>query len=393
MSPSDRHDRTGFAPESAEVALQRQGYEGRQPNRGIHVWAVGAVGLAIGLMVVLRVLIPNGMDPTIFIALGEDSPALTRYAEELLGDPATRPLGHDGKFFFAQANDPWHLRPGENAVVLDRPIYRGQRMLFPMIAGGFGLFPPHVIVWAMLLTNLLFLAIGAMLAARLALHWGASPWLGLSVPLNIGLLYEIWIGGAGVVAYVLCLGALYALAIERGWTAAILLAAAALTREVMLAFAVGVFLLIWIDERRLRWRLVLAPITAIAVWHVYIRLRLMGISGLGANWSIFAPPFTGMFEAIPSWAEDPVDLLASLAILAVVIGSLVVGLRRRLSIAWGAFPFIGLAILLSVEVWREPSDLSRALAPVLTAAPFLVAVSRPHGDIERLRKGTPEPMG
>ena len=131
--------------------------------------SIGIIGFAIGAVIMLRVLIPTGMDPTIFIGFGDQAPIQTAYAQRLLGDVETRPnLGHDGKYFFAQANDPWFLQPEQHAAVLDRPVYRGQRMLFPMIAGGFGLFPPGVVIWSMLVTNLLALGIGTMLAARLA---------------------------------------------------------------------------------------------------------------------------------------------------------------------------------------------------------------------------------
>ena len=146
-------------------------------------WVVGVAGLAIGVVIALRLLIPNGMDPTV--------------------------------------------------------VYRSQRMLFPLIAGGLGSFPPGVVVWSMLITNLLAMGIGALVAAELATRWGASAWLGLAVPLNIGLIFELDIGGAGIVAYTFALAALLALVATRVWFASLLFAAAALSREVMVAFAVG----------------------------------------------------------------------------------------------------------------------------------------------------------
>jgi hypothetical protein len=319
------------------------------------------------------------MDPTIFIALGEDAPVQTEYALRLLGDVTTRhDLGHDGKFFFAQANDPWYLAPERHAVVLDRPAYRGQRMLFPMIAGGFGLFPPDVVVWSMLVTNLLAMAIGALLAAKLAASWGASTWLGLWVPLNIGLLFELDIGGAGILAYTCCLGALYALVTERTWSASLLFAAAALSREVMVLFAVGVFVLRWLDRRELPWRLVITPLVAMAAWYVYLHMRLAGVPGVGEGTENFAAPFLGIFEAFQWWIKHPTDLLFNLPLLAIVLAFVPIALRNRLPIAWGALPFVALATILSVNVWREPFDLSRALAPVFTAVPFLIMVPRRH---------------
>ncbi len=338
---------------------------------------VGAAGLAISVVIALRVLIPNGMDPTIFIALGEDAPIQTEYAVRLLGEVTTRhDLGHDGKYFFVQANDPWFLEPQQHAVVLDRPAYRGQRMMFPMIAGGFGLFPPGVVVWSMLLTNLLAMGLGAYLAARLALRWGGSPWLGLAVPLNIGLIFELDIGGAGILAYTCCLGAVYALATERTRLASVLFAAAALSREVMVLFAVGVFAVWWLEERRLPWRIVITPLLAVAVWYVYLRFRLMGISGVGGGTPNFAPPFLGIFEAFRSWVGDPLALVVNVVLVSVVIAVVPLALRSRLAIAWGALPFVALTTVLSVEVLREPFNFSRALAPVFTAIAFLVFVPR-----------------
>jgi len=338
--------------------------------------AVGIIGLAIGVVIMLRVLIPTGMDPTVFVGFGEQAPTQTAYARRLLGDVETRPnLGHDGKYFFAQANDPWYLQPEQHAAVLDRPIYRGQRMLFPMIAGGFGFFPPRVVVWSMLVTNLLALGIGAMLAARLASLLNAPAWLGLAVPMNIGLLYEMVIGGSGVVAYTCCLGALYALGADRTTLASVLFAAAALSREVMLAFALGVFVL-YLYRQRALWRIVLVPLVAMGIWYLYLRFRLAGVSGVGGGLQAFAPPFVGLWQAIESWVREPAQLAVSLLILVIVVTFTILALRTRLPIAWGALPFVILATVLSVHVWREPFDLSRALVPVFTAAPFLLVLAR-----------------
>lgn len=345
---------------------------------GPSAWVVGAIGLIIVTAFALRILIPTGMDPTVFLALGEESPIQTDYARGLLGDVATRPnnLGHDGRFFFPQANDPWYLDPARHAAVLDRPMYRGQRMLYPLIAGGFGLFPPGVVAWSMLVTNLIAIAIGAWLAARLATSWGVSSWLGLAVPLNVGLIFEIDIGGAGVLAYVFCLGGVYALVTDRTWTAAILFAAAALSREVMAAFAVGLFTLAWLDGRRFLWRIVVVPVLAMAVWYAYLRSRLTGVTGAGGAVQIFAAPFVGMWQAFRSWATNMDDLVVNVVILAIVATFMILALRSRLPLAWGALPFVALATTLSVHVWREPFDLSRALVPVFTAAPFLLVVAR-----------------
>jgi hypothetical protein len=349
-------------------------------------WLVGLLTLVLGVILALRVLIPNDMDATVFIALGEDSRIQTTYAQRLLGDVATRDnLGHDGKFFFAQANDPWYLEPERNAVVLDRPIYRAQRMLYPVIAGGFGSFPPNVVVWAMLITNLLALAVGAYLAARLAVAWGGSAWLGLWVPLNVGLLFELDIGGSGILAYACCLAALLAMTRDRIWLASALFAAGALSRETMVAFAAGVALLWWLDRRRILWQIVAAPLAAMAVWTAYLLVRLEGLPGIRGGTKNFGPPFLGLFEAIRSWLHHPIELFMSVVLLSVVVAFVPLAVRGGLPIAWGALPFVALVIVTSANVLGEPSNLSRALAPIFTAFPFVILV----GDRSRSSR-TPE---
>ena len=70
------------------------------------------------------------LEPSAFLAIGADSGAQRQYAERVLGHKvATRPdLGHDGRFFFILANDPFLLAATEHASFLDLPTYRAQRI-------------------------------------------------------------------------------------------------------------------------------------------------------------------------------------------------------------------------------------------------------------------------
>jgi hypothetical protein len=333
------------------------------------------MGAAIGLGLALRLLIPAGMDATIFLALGEDAPEPTAYAERLLGDVAVRPdAGHDGKYFFILANDPLHLDPQGNAAFLDLPRYRAQRMVFPTIAGAFGILTPGAIVWALLITNVLALGVGAWIAASLAVRWGASSWLGLAVPLNIGLLYELLIDGAGIVALVLGLAAVAALVRERTPLAASLFTAAVLTREVMLAFVVGVVVLWWVERRRLPRAVLVAPAIGVALWGLYLRWRLGGVEGTGSDLTFVSPPFVGVVDAVRTWARSPDELVVNVLIVLIAVGFVPLALRSRNPVAWAALPFVPLAALLSVDVFLEAADLSRALAPVFTGAAFALVV-------------------
>lgn len=342
-------------------------------------WTVGAVGLAIGAAIAVRLLAVSGMDPTAFLGEGNGKPVQLRYAERLLGDVEVRArAGHDGKFFFAQANDPWFLDPEQNAAVLDRPLYRGQRMLYPVLAGGFGLFPPNVVVWSLIVVNVIAFGVGTFLTAEVAMRLGSSSWLGLAFALNIGLIFELAIDGSGVVAFAFCLVGLLALMRERLWLAALAFMAAALARDVMLAFAGGLFALEWFDGRRALWKIVLLPLSGLLVWSVYLRIRLAGVSGAGGAPRVFDVPFVGVVGGIRSWLREPDDLPIDVLIFVIIVAFGIGAWRSRVPLAWGALPFVPLAALLADDVWAEPFDLSRAVAPIFTAAAFLVIANR-HG--------------
>lgn len=340
-------------------------------------WLVAAIGTVIGVAFVLRLLIPGGMEPTMFLGLGDERPIQLAYAERSLGSVDTRPgAGHDGKFFFAQANDPWYLEPSLHAAVLDRPLYRGQRMLYPVLAGGFGLFPPEVVVWALLVVNLVAIGVGTFAGARLAAAWALSPWLGLAVALNPGMIFELAIDGSGVVAFTCCVLGTYALARGDRSLAALAFTGAALGREVMLAFPAGVLVLMWLRERQAPWRIVAVPSVALVAWNLYLRVRLIDVPGAGGAPDVVDLPFVGAVRAFDAWLTEPEDLILNVAILAIVVAFTVLALRSRVTLAWGALPFVPLAAVLGVSVWAEPFDLTRALLPVFTAAPFLLALER-----------------
>ena len=151
---------------------------------------VGIVGTILASLVVLRVWTAFERDQTIFVAFGIESTDINDYAEAKLGREVAKraALGHDGKYFFVQANDPLLLEPGENIAVIDRPLYRSQRMFYPILAGGGGLFSPDVIVWALLIVNLIAMGVGTWTVAHLAMEMGGSPWWGLAFALNIGFI-------------------------------------------------------------------------------------------------------------------------------------------------------------------------------------------------------------
>ena len=141
------------------------------PDRRVALLALVVATLIHGLM-----LAKAGGDTFVFAALGEDDPVTTEHIRDVVGDDdllARTALGHDGKFFLLQAWDPLYVT-AEHADALDRPVYRGQRMFFPFVAGLGGLAPVAAVPALMALTNIISLAAGAMGTARLCEQIGRA---------------------------------------------------------------------------------------------------------------------------------------------------------------------------------------------------------------------------
>jgi hypothetical protein len=307
-------------------------------------------------------------DPTVFTAFGKEDPETVTYAGTQLGRAVYERgfLGHDGKWFFVQANDPLYLEPEVHAVHLDRPEYRAQRMLYPLIAGGLGLFSPAMVVWSMLVVNLLAWFAGTVATAIFARDTGWSPWWGLAFALNLGLVFEMTIGGAGILAFAAAMWGL--VAVQRGSTAwgAIGLTAAVLTREAMLLAVGGIGVLWWRRHRATPWRLIALPLLSAVAWHLYLRVRLGSLQPDAAQVEEIGLPFKGFVHALVMWRDQPMDLAAGLVIAAMLVLLAARTVRSDQAIAWATVGFVPLAVFLTRQVWAESFDMSRAVAPALT---------------------------
>lgn len=307
-------------------------------------------------------------DPTVFTAFGDDAVAITEYAEEKLGrEVLTRPnQGHDGKFFFVQANDPWLLDPDNNAAILDRPEYRSRRMFYPVLAGGLGLFEANTIVWALPLVNVVMLAIGSWAVAKLSLRHGGPPWVGLAFALNLGLLSDLFIDSAGIVAFALAVLGVLWLEEDRIALAAASFSAAVLSREAMAIFLAFVVLGWLIRKRSIPWRASLPAAIALLGWEAYVRLGVDLPSVSNQDSALTFLPFSGLWGALTSGYANLLDYVAIGIFSALIVFVPYKALKSRMSLTWGAAGFAVLAPFLSFYIWQKSFDISRALAPLIT---------------------------
>jgi hypothetical protein len=347
-------------------------------------WPVGLVGGLLASAYITLVIGTSNWNPTVMLTEGVKAPEQLRYAEGIL-DAAVEPrpeLGHDGKFFFILANDPWLLNPQAHASFLDLPTYRAQRMLYPLLAGGFGLAPGVASMWGLIAVNVLAAGVGSMATAALAQLLGTTRWLGLAFVVNPGVIAELDISGSGVLALALGLAALlFLLRGHSGWATSALVGSV-MARETMYLLAVGIFLWMWRKRKVLQPSLLIVPALAAGLWRVYTGIRLKDVEtgavtaeGFFRN---FDPvPLRGAIEASGHWMETGAKALWILCLLALLILFARRAWKSPSALAWSSWPFAVLSVFLSVLVWLEPYDIARAIAPIFITYPILLFAKRP----------------
>jgi len=347
---------------------------------------VGLIGLGVGLYTSGSILAGSDWNPSVLLKFTDAHPEQMAYATKTLGEvvPATGE-GHDGKYYFIQAMDPFFVEPELHARLLEQPSYRAQRMLYPTLGGGFGLFPPVFTAWALWGLNMAALAVGGWLTARLAFEMGLSPWLGAVFFLAPGVLISSIIDTADVLGMLLFVAG--ALMVMRGRYApgALLLALAALSRETMLLGALGAVAWTWRTEKRIPPILGL-PFLVTVGWWVFLRLRIGYLDDSIQDLSNVGMPFNGFYDALQVWTSSPGDSEHMLFGVFLMVASLLVVWR-----AWRSPSVLGymtagfslIAVTMTVRVWSAYFDSTRALVPVIPAYVLMVLAQDKKGGSQR----------
>jgi glycosyltransferase involved in cell wall biosynthesis len=272
---------------AAMKRLVQGGEEAIQP-RGVGLLA-GVVALLVWALVVFG---KYGGNPTGLARIGDQmtlSPRLQ--GQELVVLQGKR--GNDGQQFLALALDPLQGDPGTSAAV-DNPIYRGKRLLYPLLAWLLGLGQPRLIVWTLGLLNVACIGAAAGLVARWAQLEQRSPQWGLAVLALPGYWITLSLNTADLLATSLMLAAALAWKQQRLRASWASLTAALLSRETaLLAWAAtGVTAL---RERRWRWLfpLALVPLPLWA-WTATLRARFPAVPDGSLASLHFTWPFGGI---------------------------------------------------------------------------------------------------
>jgi hypothetical protein len=333
-------------------------------------------GFGVHAAVASVVLATAGFRPEKFVQFGMKSPSWP-VAQQVLGPdvPARGGYGHDGKEFWLLARDPTLEGGPALARALDRPAYRAQRILYPLLAAPWRIVGERALLWGLLITNLAAVSIGGYVAALLALEVGAPAWAGMAFALNPATFVTVLHDGCDAVALTALLWTLLLLVRGRPKAAMGAAALATLAKEASLLSIGGVSLLApGLAPRRRMW-LVALPVAGAAAWGAYARWRL--------GWPAtpvreFTPPFLGYVAAWRAGAPFAV-LLVPLAVL-----TLWLWWKRRSLLLSAVVPFALVVPFLSGNVLTYSTGAFRAFGPGVTilAIELLRRVGRESGGSE-----------
>lgn len=329
------------------------------------------VVLLISLAYVLLTLARYNFDPKIFALVG------TQYDPGL---PDGRP-GYDGQFAYQIARD-----PANGWTKVDVPAYRYQRIVYPMAARMLALGNADLVPWTLIIVNVAALTVGVWLTEEILQHFNVSRWYALIYGLSAGTLMSVRLDLTEPLAYALAQAGLL-LALKDRWRwAAVLLALAALTKEMTLAVAAGLGL-VYLYQRQ--WAKLLTfsalVLTPFAIWQIVL-WQWFGQPGIGSGGALATP-----FEIVPLrglWSLAYLDVRVFLLLAVIMIPLAVIPAllslwaagrqvwRRVIDIPTMVLLLNALLVLITPQsTFREPLAMVRYIVGLMSAV-LLYAASR-----------------
>ncbi len=295
------------------------------------------------------------------------------------GIPGGRP-GYDGQFAYQIARDPLN-----GWTKIDVPAYRYQRILYPLAARALALGNDQLVPWTLVLVNIVALVVGTWCLEEILASYRMSRWYALAYGLSAGVMMPVRLDLTESLAYALAIGGTW-LALKDRWRgAAVLLALAALTKEMTLLFAAGIGF-VYLAQRAWRKALTFSAIVLLpfAVWQVVL-WQWFGQPGLGSGGALATPfefiPLRGLWS-IPIGNARVLALVIVMLPLAVIPGLISLwaavrdGLHRHIDIPMAVLLFNALAILITPQsTFREPLAMTRYIVGLIVAV-LIYAASR-----------------
>lgn len=324
-----------------------------------------------------------GWNPTVLIRAGKPVVAADSLPQGFAILPGQ--AGYDGQYYYRLALDPLTDHAVAHGIRLDRPAYRQQRILYPLLARLLALGQEPLIPWSLIAVNFIALVALGWLGARYALELGVPALWGLVFPLYLGFATSFSRDLAEPLECALILAALLSLRRQRYWIAAALLSAAVLAKEPALLVVAGIGLADLHANRAPLWQrsraVAAVPVLVVATWQYWL-WRNWGTVGVVEGAGNGGWPLSGVSMALSGglwhWHWPWGLALILLPLTAGTIAFTMKGggstLGERLSLAL----YAALLITLSSQVWSDNHAFVRAASEFsLLAAILLLGSNRP----------------
>lgn len=302
---------------------------------------------------------------------GEDGPSVEAVLADIPEADLAPGRGHDGQQLYAIARGPMHLE--EAAQHLDRPRYRLQRPLFPVLAwalhpsgGGTGL------VVALIAVGIAGVVLSGLAAGALSTTLGGGAWPAVVVAALPGSYVSLRITVADTLALGLVLGALWAVESGRARLGIAAAVAAVLTKESML-----ILLLAHAVHRRTRASIQAAGAALVTTAGWWVALRFLVDSDV-PQVKEFTWPFGGIIVYVDEWLDGQHRIAAVMAIGSFGLAFLALWRRRPRHPLFGALAATTLfSSVLGASVVALDFNGTRTLGPLLVLAILTLGTPTP----------------
>lgn len=235
----------------------------RSVNEPVRIAAIAFALTAI--FVVFRLLLQDG--PSAFVLAGDQFSNQQQVpANVTVRQDST---GYDGQYVLRLALDPFTTERTDFGVTLDRPAYRQQRIVLPLVAWLLSKVTSLPVTWLLIAINTIAIAVAAGFASVLARELGRNPAWGLLLAMLPGVLIGLARDLTEPLSWCFLLAALCARRSGRHWVAAALFVAAVGTRETTLlvpAMMGGILCVDAVRQRRIRWAEAASLVSVAAAW-------------------------------------------------------------------------------------------------------------------------------
>lgn len=296
---------------------------------------------------------------------------------------------YDGGYFYAIARDPLALGKAANHLVPQPAYYWGHPAYgwaaWLLSGGG----RPAAIPDALLAVGLLSIFVAGAAGSLLASAIGWSPWGGLVVAVNPGLIFAVYSDTSESLGAALLLLALAAYAYgRRGWAIG-LMAVLCFDKEPLVLVPLAIAA--WELWRTRRPTFVAFAVVPAACWWVYLRIHL-GSFPFGPGSQRLAAPFVGWLQGLSavasqSWSQGSNAAQlgeASVALIVVFAAGILIAsvcaLRLRTVVGPAFLALAALYACITPNGIEYPKDLIREVALVITLLPFVFAASSRAAD-------------